>query len=116
MLERGEVHSNLMRAPGVELDFHESSVVNPRKRLPVRPRGAWIGNSFAMPGFVLRGHSCAMNRVAPTGQLDAPGHFPENALHQSEIRFLDGALSKRFAQFRVCRVVFRHDDYAGSFL
>src|SRR5216684_1984554 len=108
MLHRGEVYSNLMRAPGMELDFHQRRPVDLGECLPVRASLARIGDVCAVPGFALRRHPRAMNRVASNGQLDAAALLPENALHQRDIRFLDGPLPKSFAQLRMRRVVLGH--------
>src|SRR5947209_1478814 len=98
MLQRGEVHSNLMRAPGVELDLYQSRAVDLGERLPVRARLARIRDGRSVPGLALRGHARAMDRIAPNGQLDTAGHFAENALQERYICLLDVSLAKRFAQ------------------
>src|SRR6266852_6952870 len=57
-----------------------------------------------------------MDGIAADGQLDSAALLSENALHQRDIRFLDGAFAKGFAELRVRRVVLGDEDYARGFL
>src|SRR6266446_3925384 len=52
-LERGEVHANLVRAPGVELDFQQRRVADSRENAPIGASFPGIGNRSAAPGFAL---------------------------------------------------------------
>src|SRR5713226_8486945 len=116
MLQRREVHSNLMRAPGVELDFHQRRAVDLCEGTPVRARFARMRDVRAVPRFALCRHARAMDGVAPDGQLDSAALLSENALHERDIRFLDGPLAKSLAKFRVRRVVLGDQDHARGFL
>src|SRR5438552_16798296 len=71
MLQRGEMHSNLMRTSGMELDFHQRCVVDLCERFPIRARLARIGDGRTMPRFALRRHARSMNRVASDCQINA---------------------------------------------
>ena len=110
------MHSNLMRASGVELDFHQRCVVDLCERFPIRARLARIGDGRTMPRFALRRHARSMNRVASDCQINAAAFLRKNALHQRDIRLLDGALAKRVPEFCVRHVVLGHQDHARSLL
>jgi len=116
VLERGEVHSNLMRAARVELDLDESRAVNPGEGFPVGEGPAGIGDSSAAPGFAVYRHARAINRVAPDGEVDAASFFGKDPLHQSDVSLLDSTAAEGFAEFGVSRVILGDQDDAGSFL
>jgi len=105
MLERGEVHTNLMRAARVELDFDERGIGECGEGTPIGACGARIGHSGAVPGFALHRHARAMDGVATDGQLDAAGFFLELTLHEGDVDFFHFALAKCFAEFGVRGVV-----------
>ena len=116
MFEGGEVHTNLMRAAGVELDFNERGVADSGEGTPIGARGARIGHYRAVPGLAFHRHARAMDRVAADGQLDAAGFFLELALHECYVDFFHFALAEGFAELGVSGVVFGDENHAGSFL
>jgi len=103
-VQRGEVHSNLMRAPGGQLDLHQR-----------RARRSWRALSslaclarmaMASPCQDLRCVACgAVDWVAPDGQLDWPLFSPRTPCTSAIYVFLDGAQAKRFAEFGVRGIV-----------
>jgi len=106
VFQRGEVHSNLMRAPGVELDLHQRRAVDLGELFPVCARLAGIGDGFTMPR-ICAAWSCACGGLgrAPMASSIRAALLSKNALHQRNIRFLDGAQAKRFAEFGVRGIV-----------
>ena len=115
MFECGEVHTNLMRAAGMELDFDERGIGDGGEGTPIGACGAGIRHGGAVPSLALDSHARAMDGVATDGQLDAAGFFLELALHKSEVDFFHFALAKGFAELGVGGVVFGDENHAGSF-
>src|ERR1700757_561246 len=108
MFEGGEVHTNLMRASRMELDFNERGGT---KLLEDSPIGAGVASvcGFAHgPG----GHSHAALGIAGDGKFDAAFCSGEFSLHEGEIGFLDGARAKGFGKFGVCEIIFGDEDCA----
>ena len=113
MPQGGEVHANLMRASGVKLNFDEAGVVDASEGAPIGARFAGVAQHDA----AACGHARAISRVARYGEVDTAACFLEMTLDEREVRLLHFALAKRFAQFRVGGVVFRHqDDARGAFV
>ena len=65
MLQRGEVHANLVCAPGVELDFQQRRVADSRENAPIGASFPGIGNRSAVPGFALHRHARAADGIGP---------------------------------------------------
>ncbi len=109
MFEGGEVHTNLMRASGVELDFDERGGT---KLLEDGPVGAGIAG---VCGFAGRpgGHSYAALGIAGDGKFDGAFCSGEFSLDEREIGFLNGTRAKGFGKFGVREIVFGDEDCAA---
>lgn len=106
MFEGGEVHTNLMRASGAELDFEERGGAELLKNGPVRAGVAGVcGFSSGT-----RRHTHAALGIARNGEFDAAARGGEFSLHEREICFLNGARAKSFRKFRVGEIVFGDED------
>lgn len=106
MFEGGEVHTNLMRASGVELDFDERGGTKLLEDVPIGAGVAGVCGFAGGPG----GHSDAALGIARDGKLDAAFCAGEFSLHEREIRFLNSARAKSFGKFGMCEIVFGDED------
>src|SRR4029077_289647 len=106
----------LVRAPSVKLDFQQSCGVDVKQSAPVGAGFARVGNFRATKGFLFGGHAYALDRVAANGQLDPTAGGLERALHQRDVGFIYGALSKGIAKARMGRVRFGEENDPGGFL
>src|SRR6202140_833504 len=106
----------LVRSASVKLDFEQRRGVDVNKVAPVGAGFTRVGNFRATKGFLLCGHAYALDRVAANGQLDSSAAGLERALHQGDVGFIYGALTKGFAEACVGRVGFRDENDARGFL
>src|SRR6516225_7896353 len=116
VFQGGEVHTNLVRPPGVELDLDERSVVDVCEGAPVRARRAEVRDGRSAPGFSRGGHARAMDGIAPDGELDPADLFFETALYESKVGLSYLALLERFPELGVCGVVLGDQDDSRSLL
>jgi len=77
---------NLVRAPGMELDFHQGRAVDLGGFQSVRASRDWRCPLHARD-LRKRRHARRWMGSRPNGQLDSPRSSLENALHQRDIRF-----------------------------
>jgi len=113
MFEGGEVHADLMRAPGMKLDFKKRGGAEFLKNCPVGARDAGVLQFAGRTG----GHSYAALEIACDGKLDSASRGGEFTLHESKIGFVDGARAEVFGKFGVSEIVFGNENgTAGVFV
>src|SRR5229473_4861905 len=110
MTQGGEVHTNLVGAAGVKLNFRQRGGIDAGERAPVGAGFAGVAKYKAAPG----GHACAALGVAGDGEVDSAVILLQKALHESDVGFLDLALAEGFAELGVSGVVFGDEKDAGS--
>jgi len=110
MMESGEVHADLVRATSVELNFHEGGGADASQGLPVGAGFAGVGEHHTPAG----GHANAALWIAADGEIDAAAVFPQQALDEGDVRFLDGAPAEGFSELGMRCVIFCDEDYAGG--
>ncbi len=102
MMQRGEVHADLVGAAGVQLDFEERGRIDAGEGAPVRAGFAGFAEDEAAAG----GHAGAPVGVASDGEVDGAVVLFQEAFHQGEVDFFDLALAEGFAEFGVRGVIF----------
>jgi len=106
----GEMHADLVRAAGVELNFEERGGIDAGEDAPVGAGFASVAENDAAAG----GHAGATLGVAGDGEVNGAAIFFQKALHESDVGFLDLALAKGFAESGVSGVIFGDEDDAGG--
>jgi len=106
----GEMHADLVRAAGVELHFEERSGVDAGEDAPVGAGFASVAENDAAAG----GHAGATIGIAGDGEVNGAAIFFQEALHESDVRFLDFASAEGFAELCVSGVIFGDEDDAGG--
>lgn len=109
MFESGEVHTNLMRASSVELDFDQSCRVERLKDVPIGAGGAGVCGFARGAGS----HAYAALGITGDGEFDAAARRGKFSLHEREIRFLNDARAKRFGKLGVSEIVFGDENCAA---
>ena len=106
MLEAGQVHADLVGAPGADADF-EQRVPGEAPQHPVLAPGR------AAPREA-RGHAGAMHRIARDRPLDAPALRLHFALHQREVGLGHLAARELLGQAAVRGVILGHQQHAAG--
>jgi hypothetical protein len=112
VVKRGKVDTNLVGAPGVELNLDKRSGADAGEHVPVRASFAGIGQGGGTAG----GHAEAAFRVARDGQVDAAAVPLQKTVNESDVGLLDGAAAEGFAETGVRGVVFGDEDDPGGVL
>ena len=101
-----KMDADLVRAPGVQVHFHQRVTLQPRQHAPVRARGAAV----APP----RSHARAMVQIARDRQADGPRVLLQPAMHQRQVSFLYLPCRELPAQCGVHGVIPRHHQHPRS--
>src|SRR5262249_31730323 len=112
MSEGGEVHANLMRPPGVELDFHQRGRAEFLQSGPVRARRPGVER---LPRGT-SSHTHAAFRIARNRKVNAAFCCRESSLYKRQIGFLNSAGAERFGKLRVGKIVFCDENRATRVL
>jgi len=110
MFECGKMDAYLVRATRVQLNLQKSRIANTGHKTPVRSRLARIHPNEAASSS----HSYAALGVPGDGQINAAALRFHEPVHEGNIDFFDFTMPKRFAELRVCRVAFCHQNDSRS--
>ena len=102
--QRGKVHANLVRAPGVQIGFDQRVSGNAQADSPIGARCA------AFPAAC--GHTDSSMQIARHGKLDAAGIFLQFAVKQSNVSFFNLAAAELPRESAMRQIIPRDKKHA----
>lgn len=104
-----KVNADLVGAAGVQVRFHQGGGVESFEN-------AVFGVGGAAGGVVVNGHAFALGGMSGDGRADVARVVRDQAAHEGQINFLNGAGGELRRERGMCRVVFGDDEATAGFL